>query len=381
MANKNSTNINDKQNESVGPKSEINPEAILNMMEDLGNAKKKVEEKQEMLSAVIQTMPDGLDIVDEKLNIVWMSDKFLKIFGEKSIGKRCYEVYKDDKTQCVDCPLKKPIKIGETKSLLTSPVAGGRTYKISHTGMNFQGKKGVLEMFHDVTDEIKVQQEMELHSEIIKNMSEGVYLIGLNDGIIKYANPKFEKMFGYKSGEMIGKNVSIVNAPTDKNPKQTAKEIMDVLKKTGEWHGEVNNIKKNGEKFWCYANVSVMEHPTYGKVLVSVHRDITEQKKAVEELKRVAALKNISLGRPQVMDEREKVATEREGIVGKREETAKGREEIVGKREKIKKGVGREGIAFGREEIVGKRETTAKGREKVVGKREHVATRREAEEK
>lgn len=115
------------------------------------------------------------------------------------------------------------------------------------------------------------------------NISEGIYLIGLNDGIIKYTNPKFEKMFGYKPGEMIGKHVSIVNAPAEKNPKQTAKEIMGIINKTGEWHGEVNNIKKDGTKFWCYANVSVFNHPIYGKVLVAVHRDITKEKKLKKE--------------------------------------------------------------------------------------------------
>src|SRR3989338_4604685 len=142
MANKKSIKIKDQLKKSTsGSDNNINPEALLNMMEDLEKEKKKVEEKQELLSTVLQTMPEGLDIVDENLNIVWMSDKFLKIFGEKSIGKKCYKVYKDDKTQCTYCPLKRAVKIGETKSLLTSPVAGGRTYKITPTGMIFKGKK------------------------------------------------------------------------------------------------------------------------------------------------------------------------------------------------------------------------------------------------
>lgn len=149
-----------------------------------------------------------------------------------------------------------------------------------------EGEKAYLQAtVRDLTQLKKSEEEMRLHYEVIKNMSEGVYLIGLNDGIIKYANPKFEKLFGFKPGEMVGKHVSIVNAPTDLDPKQTAKKIMDVLKKIGEWHGEVQNIKKDGTKFWCYANVSVMEHPIYGKVLVAVHRDITEQKKLEEESK------------------------------------------------------------------------------------------------
>ncbi len=128
------------------------------------------------------------------------------------------------------------------------------------------------------------EEEIRLQSEIMKNMVEGVYLIGLEDVIIRYANPKFETMFGYRPGEMIGKHASIVNAPTDKDPKETAKEIMNVIYKTGEWHGEVHNIKKDGTTFWCYANVSVFDHPKFGKVIIAIHTDISERKLAERQV-------------------------------------------------------------------------------------------------
>ncbi|KAF0128409.1 MAG: PAS/PAC sensor hybrid histidine kinase [Bacteroidetes bacterium] len=137
----------------------------------------------------------------------------------------------------------------------------------------------------DITERKQVEDEIRLHSEIMKNLSEGVYLIGLDDGLIKYTNPKFEKMFGYNEGEMIGKEVSIVNAPTEKEPEETKHEIIDILKKTGEWQGEVNNIKKDGTHFLCYANVSLHDHPIYGRVIISVHTDISDRKQAEESLK------------------------------------------------------------------------------------------------
>ena len=131
----------------------------------------------------------------------------------------------------------------------------------------------------------KKEEELRLQSEIIENMSEGVYLIKLDDGTIVLTNPAFEEMFGYNPGEMIGKNVAIVNAPTDKTPEETRETIMGILKDTGEWHGEVLNVKKDGTPFWCYANVSLFEHPEYGTVIISVHTDITERKKIELELK------------------------------------------------------------------------------------------------
>lgn len=136
----------------------------------------------------------------------------------------------------------------------------------------------------DITDRRKAEEEFRFHSEIMKNIMEGISLIRLEDGLIVYANPKFEKMFGYGPGEMIGKDVAIVNAPTDKTPEETKKAIIDILVKRGEWHGEVENIKKDGTRFWCYANVSLFDHPEFGRAVVSVHTDITERRKAEEKL-------------------------------------------------------------------------------------------------
>lgn len=148
-----------------------------------------------------------------------------------------------------------------------------------------------LQKAHDEL-EARVEErtaELKFHSEIVKNMSEGVYLIRASDGVIVYTNPRSERIFGYGPDEMVGRHVSIVNAPMDRDPEEIAKEIMGRIAKQGYWRGEINNIKKDGTSFWCYASVSVFDHSEYGKVLVSIHTDITERKRTEEKLKKQAA--------------------------------------------------------------------------------------------
>jgi PAS domain S-box-containing protein len=87
-------------------------------------------------------------------------------------------------------------------------------------------------------------------------------------------------MFGYSSEELIGKPVSILNAPSDKSPEEIKQDIVDTVIRTNEWHGEILNIKKNGDHFWCYVNISIFDHPDYGKVYLSVHTNITKRKMA-----------------------------------------------------------------------------------------------------
>ncbi|MFH1409304.1 MAG: hypothetical protein ABIH34_05330, partial [Nanoarchaeota archaeon] len=59
-----------------------------------------------------------------------------------------------------DCPLKTSIKEGETKELITRGVAGGKTFRITHTGIRLQdGEKAVLEMFEDISDNESFSKE------------------------------------------------------------------------------------------------------------------------------------------------------------------------------------------------------------------------------
>lgn len=132
----------------------------------------------------------------------------------------------------------------------------------------------------NITESKLAENEIRLQSSIMSHMGEAVYLVRLSDGIIVFANKGFEMMFGYLPGEMIGKHVSIVNAPAKKSPEETAIEIIKTLKERGVWIGEVQNIKKDGTHFWTHANVTIFDLPQFGEVLISVQKDITEQKNA-----------------------------------------------------------------------------------------------------
>ncbi len=136
----------------------------------------------------------------------------------------------------------------------------------------------------DITGRKQREDIEKLQAAVTETVTEGIFLIGVDDNIIKWTNTKFEKMFGYSPGEIIGMHVDKVNAPTDKTPTETRVSIVDLLLATGEWHGEIKNIKKDGTYLWCYIHVSLFDHPEFGRVMVSAHTDITDRKQVEGKL-------------------------------------------------------------------------------------------------
>ena len=263
-------------------------------------AEKALHEREQEFRTLVESAPDVISRFDREFRHIYINPAVEQESGmppEFFIGKTNIELGtpEDVITQWHEA-IKSVFKTGQDITVETKiPTPDGIRYYSNRIAAEFAEDgtiTSVLNITRNITEskqaeeQLKKQfEELRLQSEIMDNMVEGVYLIGLDDVIIRYTNPKFEEMFGYGPGEMLGKHASIVNAPTDKDPRETAKEIMDIIYETGEWHGEVNNIKKDGTTFWCYANVSIFNHQQYGKVLVSIHTDITERKQVEEALR------------------------------------------------------------------------------------------------
>lgn len=237
---------------------------------------------------VLQTSLDGFYSIDLQGNISDVNDSYCAMIGysrEELLRMGIKDIDAIDSKEVIAARIQRMMKTGGERFETKHRRKDGNIIDIEASVKYLEEGGGKFFVFiRDITARKKVEQDLRLNGEIINNMSEGVYLIRLSDGKIVYTNPKFEEMFGYGKGEMIGKNVAMVNAPSKRSPEETAKEILEILNKTGEWHGEVENIKKDGTRFFCYASCSLLDHIEYGKVTVAVHTDITERKKLEEEM-------------------------------------------------------------------------------------------------
>jgi PAS domain S-box-containing protein len=253
----------------------------------------ELAESEEQTNAILRSSGEAIRVIDQAFNVLRVNNSMEVLTGvdaERAVGMKCYNLFRSDACQTGQCTLARLLR-GETtiKAEMLKQTPNGRMVEVEIMATSIRRRDGSLlaiESYRDITVRKRAEEELRFHDTILLNLAEGVYLIRTRDGVIVFANPQLERMFGYLPGELVGKHVSTVNASGGKSAEVVANEIMNELVRTGTWGGEVENIRKDGVRFWSHANVSTFEHSHFGQVWISVHEDITERKLAAEALER-----------------------------------------------------------------------------------------------
>lgn len=251
-----------------------------------------LRESEERFSKSFMTSPISFMIANmEDGRIIEVNDAFSTISGytrEEALASTTLNlkiwVNERDRNHMIDS-IRKGKAILHQETLLRAKGGNISTVLLSAQLIKLANRNCIISSIEDITKRKEAEAVVRIQSEIMSHMAEAVYLVRMEDGIIVYTNSRFEELFGYSPGEMIGKHVSIVNAPTEKSPGKTADEIMNDLNRNDSWAGEVLNIKKDGTVFWSHANVAIFDHSKFGKVLVSLQEDITDRKNAELQIK------------------------------------------------------------------------------------------------
>jgi PAS domain S-box-containing protein len=188
-----------------------------------------------------------------------------------------------------DLPLAHALKGESVRDVPLEVRPNGRRHVMNVSGSTVRGPdgeiRGAVIVMREITERVALEDRLRLQGAIAANIAEGIALIRAADGEIVYVNEKWERMFGYEQGELLGEPISLVNAPVGGSPEERAQQMMQALERDGAWSGEVHNVRKDGSYFWCAANVSTFDHPKHGSVWIAVHTDVTERKAAEDAMR------------------------------------------------------------------------------------------------
>jgi len=158
------------------------------------------------------------------------------------------------------------------------------------------GRPHVLITHEDITARYALERQAQIQRVITENLAEGVCLVRASDQTILFANPRFEKMFGYEPGELNGQPVVLLNAGTpNQSGFDVAQGISETLERTGEAAYEILNLRKDCTTFWCAARTTAVDLSDLGRVWITVYEDITERRRTEQRLEE--SEKHVATGR------------------------------------------------------------------------------------
>ncbi|MGE5467490.1 MAG: PAS domain S-box protein [Ignavibacteria bacterium] len=242
------------------------------------------------LEQVSQSASDIIVLTDGEGAVVEANARALDAFGYTAEEMRAMNIKDLRAPECgerCDADRQRLLAVGSARFEAVYCRKDGSRFSADVSGhvVRADQRSYIQSIIRDITEQKRQETALQLHEQMTRTMQEGLVLTRARDGIIVFVNPRLETMFGYDAGEMLGRHVSVLNAPGEESPEDTAARIMRALADYGMWSGEVENVRKDGTTFWCKATVSGLDHPDHGRVWLSIHTDVT----ALKELERAHA--------------------------------------------------------------------------------------------
>lgn len=161
----------------------------------------------------------------------------------------------------------------------------------------FKGRKAVLGNSIDITEyksaKMSLQEFDALKASILDAIPQAV--VGLENRRINFANTAVEEVFGWKPEELIGKSVTLFYR-NEKEAEEIGRHFYSTLEHQRTFMSEFNCRRKDGRDILCRMRSARIGDALKQRRIVITYEDITEQRRAEQELANSREkLRNLSL--------------------------------------------------------------------------------------
>ncbi len=253
-------------------------------------AEQALLEKEEQWSSLIHNIPDIIFIVEHDGTILSMNHTLVGLESKHLIGKPIYEIIEQSYRDILQSKITEAFETGKSSSCqIKSRGPGGHQMLWYETRVAPITRNGevldVILISRDITERKKADEILRENEERYKSIVENsldVIVLTQPDGVILYISPSCNEVFGHDPLELAGTKQWIAHADDAKN---VNKNFAEAFKGKSRKNFEYRIKTKKGETKWISHTWSPIFKNNELNLIVSVIRDINEQKEAEEQLK------------------------------------------------------------------------------------------------
>jgi PAS domain S-box-containing protein len=323
-----------RKNEDLGNLNEeltASEEELRQNIDELTRAEEEVENTLQRFFLVLGEMQYGVLLVSHENRIEFANRAFCDIFGLKESPASLPGMPATEMVEKIRSSYNNPdeavARIGEIVRAGVPVIgedvgmSGGRTFLRDFVPLNPGGKFfDRLWVHRDITESKRFEEQLRYHANLVETVSDAIISTD-TDLRIQSWNKAAETMYGWKAGEVVGKQGSSI-LKTEFPEGMSRETLTKNLFENGAWRGELIQRTKDGQKIIVEAT-SIRLRDNAGHVIggVSVGRNITDRKNVEEALKR----KNEDLNALN------------EEIIASREELLQSHDDLIRSEEELRK--------------------------------------------
>ncbi|NET27838.1 PAS domain S-box protein [Okeania sp. SIO1I7] len=256
-------------------------------------AENALRQSQEFLQTVLNVLPLYVFWKDRQLLYLGCNQNFAEVAGlsnsEAIIGKTDYDLpwknteataYRADDLEVMESGV---AKLGMIESQLQADGSQRciETHKVPLYSLDGE-IIGVLGVYLDITTRKQAESVLKQQLAAIEAAIDGIAILQGNSYL--YVNQAHVNLFGYQSAaEIVGQPWSVFYSPEENQ--RFEQEIFPLLEHGRSWQGEAIGTRKDGSTFTEGLSLTLTEDG----LLICVCRDITERKRAEEQLSKSEA--------------------------------------------------------------------------------------------
>ncbi|MGC1203705.1 MAG: PAS domain S-box protein [Flavobacteriaceae bacterium] len=271
------------------------------------------QQDQEIFNILLETVSEGVIIVDNHQRIMEVNTSTETIFGyskneilDKELNLLIPSNYHRDHSVYFEKFIQKGKrrKMGEATDIFALKKDGTIfPVEVELNPFSIYNKTYVMALVKDISEKKEIEKNLMLRSKALQSAENGIIITDAlkQDNPIIYFNDSFKRLTGYSDAEILNHNCRFLQGK-DRDQKQL-QDLRDAIKKGESCQATIRNYKKDGTLFWNDLYIFPITN-SRGIVtnFIGIQNDVTLRKFAEAERNHLASIFDESLNEIYVFD-------------------------------------------------------------------------------